>query len=140
MSYGLDVVRTRAFNHSGPRRGRVFVDSNFAIQIIEAQKGLRPCINVGSLEPIRDFTDVRDIVRAYWVALEKCDAGDVYNICSGKGYSIKQVLDKLLELAAGQDIEVRQDAERFRPSDVPLLVGDNAKFREENRLATDDYL
>jgi GDP-4-dehydro-6-deoxy-D-mannose reductase len=127
-SYGMDVVRTRAFNHSGPRRGRVFVDSNFAIQIIEAQKGLRPFVSVGNLDAVRDFTDVRDTVRAYWLALDKCDAGDVYNICSGKGYSIRQVVDMLLELAGARDVEVREEPERLRPSDVPLLVGDNTKF------------
>ena len=127
-SYGMDVVRTRAFNHSGPRRGRVFVDSNFAIQIIEAQKGVRPFVSVGNLDAVRDFTDVRDTVRAYWLALDKCDAGDVYNICSGKGYSIRQVVDMLLDFAGARDVEVREESERLRPSDVPLLVGDNTKF------------
>jgi len=128
MSYGTDVVRTRAFNHSGPRRGRVFVDSNFAIQIVEAQKGLRPYVSVGNLDAVRDFTDVRDTVAAYWLALEKCEGGDVYNICTGKGYSVQQVLDTLLELAGAADVEVREDPERLRPSDVQLLIGDNAKF------------
>lgn len=129
-SYGIDVIRSRAFNHSGPRRGRVFVDSNFAIQIIEVQKGLRPFVSVGNLDAIRDFTDVRDTVRAYWLALEKAAAGDVYNICTGKGYSVKQLLDMLLELAGARGMEVRQDSERMRPSDVPLLIGSNAKFVE----------
>ena len=126
-SYGLEVVRTRAFNHTGPRRGRVFVCSNFAIQIVEAQKGLRPHVNVGNLDAVRDFTDVRDTVRAYWLALEAAEAGDVYNICSGKGYSIRDVLEKLIA-ASGADVEVVVESDRLRPSDVPLLVGDNAKF------------
>ena len=126
-SYGLEVVRTRAFNHTGPRRGRVFVCSNFAIQIVEAQKGLRPHVNVGNLDAVRDFTDVRDTVRAYWLALEVAEAGDVYNICSGKGYSIRDVLEKLIA-ASGADVEVVVESDRLRPSDVPLLVGDNAKF------------
>jgi GDP-4-dehydro-6-deoxy-D-mannose reductase len=128
-SYGLDVVRTRAFNHTGPRRGRVFVCSNFAIQIIEAQKGLRPHVNVGNLDAVRDFTDVRDTVQAYWLALEAAEAGDVYNICSGKGYSIREVLEKLIEIS-GADVKVQVEPERLRPSDVPLLVGDRTKFTE----------
>jgi GDP-4-dehydro-6-deoxy-D-mannose reductase len=126
-SYGLDVVRTRAFNHTGPRRGRVFVCSNFAIQIIEAAKGLRPDVSVGNLDAVRDFTDVRDTVRAYWLALERAEAGEVYNICSGKGFSIREVVEKLIALS-GADVEVRVEPERLRPSDVPLLVGDNSKF------------
>lgn len=130
MSYGIDVVRTRAFNHTGPRRGRVFVTSNFAIQIIEVQKGLRDHISVGNLEAVRDFTDVRDTVRAYWRALEAADGGDVYNICSGKGYKIREVLDMLIAITAVK-AEVRVDPARLRPADVQLLVGDNTKFRNK---------
>ena len=126
-SYGLEAVRTRAFNHTGPRRGRVFVCSNFAIQIVEAQKGLRPRVSVGNLDAVRDFTDVRDTVRAYWLALEAGEAGEVYNICSGTGYSIGEVLEKLITIA-GTDVAVEVDDTRLRPSDVPLLIGDNAKF------------
>jgi GDP-4-dehydro-6-deoxy-D-mannose reductase len=126
-SYGLDVVRTRAFNHTGPRRGRVFVCSNFAIQIVEAQRGLRPRVSVGNLDAVRDFTDVRDTVRAYWLALEAAAPGEVYNICSGTGYSIREVLEKLIAIA-GTDVAVEVDEGRIRPSDVPLLVGDNTKF------------
>ncbi len=128
-SYGLDVVRTRAFNHTGPRRGRVFVCSNFAIQIIEAAKGLRPNVSVGNLDAVRDFTDVRDTVRAYWLALEGAEAGEVYNICSGKGFSIREVLENLISIS-GADVKVQVEPERLRPSDVPLLVGDNTKFVE----------
>ena len=126
-SYGLEAIRTRAFNHTGPRRGRVFVCSNFAIQIVEAQKGLRPHVSVGNLDAVRDFTDVRDTVRAYWLALEAGAAGDVYNICSGTGYSIGEVLEKLIAIA-GTDVAVEVDDTRLRPSDVPRLIGDNAKF------------
>lgn len=129
-SYGVEVVRTRAFNHTGSRRGRVFVCSNFAIQIVEAQKGLRPHVNVGNLDAVRDFTDVRDTVRAYWLALEAAEAGDVYNICSGKGYSIRGVLEKLIAIS-GADVEVVVESDRLRPSDVPLLVGDNTKFAKQ---------
>ncbi len=128
QSYGLRVVRTRAFNHTGPRRGDVFVTSNFAKQIAEIEAGQRPpVIHVGDLNPKRDFTDVRDIVRAYWLSLEHCSLGEVYNVASGKAYRIKEVLEILLD-NSGQDIEVVEDPERLRPSDVPLLLGDNSRF------------
>jgi GDP-4-dehydro-6-deoxy-D-mannose reductase len=128
-SYGVHVVRTRGFNHSGPRRGEVFVTSNFARQLAEIEKGLRePVVWVGNLESVRDFTDVRDMVRAYWLALELGAPGEVYNVCSGRGYSARQVLDILLGLSHAQ-VEVREDPARLRPSDVTLLVGDCSKFR-----------
>jgi GDP-4-dehydro-6-deoxy-D-mannose reductase len=130
-SYRLYIVRTRGFNHSGPRRGEVFVESNFPKQIAEIEKGLKePVIHVGNLEAKRDFTDVRDMVRGYWLSLEKCDAGEVYNICSGKAYKIKEVLDILLSLSKVK-VEVKQDPTRMRPSDVPILLGDHTKFSEK---------
>src|SRR4029453_13815 len=128
-SYHLHVVRTRGFNHTGPRRGEVFVTSNFSRQVAEIEKGVRePVVHVGNLESIRDFTDVRDMVRAYWLALERGSAGEVYNVCSGRGYSPRQVLDILLDLTHVK-VEIRQDPARMRPSDVTLLVGDCSKFR-----------
>jgi GDP-4-dehydro-6-deoxy-D-mannose reductase len=128
MSWKVDSVRTRGFNHEGPRRGPVFVASDFAKQIADIEKGLRPpVLSVGNLESRRDFTDVRDMVRAYWLALEKCEPGEVYNICSGKAWSIQQVLDHLLSLTK-QKIQVKQDPARLRPSDVPVLLGDYSKF------------
>lgn len=127
-SYDIDVVRTRAFNHTGPRRGDVFVTSNFAKQIAQIEKGLQPpVIKVGNLSAIRDFSDVRDIVTGYLLALEKCKKGEVYNICSGKGYKIQQVLDILLSYTKVK-VKIVEDLARMRPSDVPVLVGDNAKF------------
>ncbi|MEW6618315.1 MAG: GDP-mannose 4,6-dehydratase [bacterium] len=131
MSYNLYIVRTRGFNHSGPRRGEVFVEADFAKQIAEIEKGLKePIIYVGNLEAKRDFTDVRDMAKGYWLSLEKCDPGDVYNICSGKAYGIEEVLDMLLSLSTVK-VEVKQDPSRMRPSDVPILLGDFTKFREK---------
>jgi GDP-4-dehydro-6-deoxy-D-mannose reductase len=128
MSFKVDSVRTRGFNHEGPRRGPVFVASDFAKQIADIEKGRKaPVLSVGNLEAKRDFTDVRDMVKAYWLALEKCEPGEVYNICSGTAWSIQKVLDHLLSLTK-QKIEVRQDPARLRPSDVPILLGDNSKF------------
>ncbi len=129
-SYGLNIIRTRGFNHSGPRRGEVFVCSDFAKQIAKIEKKKqKPVIHVGNLEAIRDFTDVRDMVKAYWLATEKGKPGEVYNICSGRGWKIKEVLDILLSLTK-EKIEIKQTPKRMRPSDVPVLVGDSAKFRE----------
>jgi len=129
-SFGTKVVRTRGFNHDGPRRGDVFVSSNFAKQLAAIEKGKKPpVIHVGNLEARRDFTDVRDIVRGYWLALDSgCEPGEVYNICTGKDYSIQQVLDELIRMS-GVEVEVREDPERLRPSDVPILLGDSSKFR-----------
>ncbi|MEE9256818.1 MAG: GDP-mannose 4,6-dehydratase [bacterium] len=129
-SHGLKVVRTRAFNHTGPRRGDVFVCSDFAKQIVEAEKGKRdPVIRVGNLEAIRDFTDVRDIVKAYWLSLDHCEPGEVYNISSGIGRSIQSVLDMLIARSE-IDIRTEEDPARLRPSDVLVLEGDSSKFRE----------
>jgi GDP-4-dehydro-6-deoxy-D-mannose reductase len=128
-SYGLKTVRTRGFNHTGPRRGEVFVTSNFAKQLAEVEKGRRePVISVGNLEAKRDFSDVRDIVRAYWLALEKGEPGEVYNIGSGKAMAMREMLDLLLALSQVK-VEVRVDPERLRPSDVPILLADPSKFR-----------
>lgn len=130
-SYGLKTVRTRGFNHTGPRRGEVFVTSNFAKQIASIEAGLQePVIRVGNLESVRDFTDVRDMVRAYWLAVEKGRPGEVYNIASGRDITIRQLLDLLL----GQSktpVEVEVDPARLRPSDVEVLIGDASKFRAD---------
>lgn len=128
QSYGLRVVRTRGFNHTGPRRGEVFVTSTFAKQIAEVEKGRRPpVIHVGNLEAKRDFTDVRDMVRAYWLALEKGKEGEVYNLGTGKAVTMKEVLDRLLGLSKVK-VKVEVDPARLRPSDVPILEPDCSKF------------
>jgi GDP-4-dehydro-6-deoxy-D-mannose reductase len=128
QSYGLQTVRTRGFNHTGPRRGDVFVTSNFAKQVAEIEKGLKPpVIHVGNLEAKRDFTDVRDMVRAYWLATEKCEAGDVYNIGSGTAYVMQDMLDMLLGMSKVK-VKIEVDPARLRPSDVPILLADASKF------------
>ena len=130
-SYGLKIVRTRGFNHEGPRRGEVFVTSTFAKQIALIEKGKqKPVILVGDLSTKRDFTDVRDMVRGYYLAAQKGEPGEVYNIASGKAWVIKDVLDYLLSLSKVKNIKVKSDTKRLRPSDVPILLGDSSKFRE----------
>ncbi|TSC88423.1 MAG: GDPmannose 4,6-dehydratase [Microgenomates group bacterium Gr01-1014_16] len=128
-SYGLKIIRTRGFNHEGPRRGEVFVSSTFAKQIALIEKKLQPpVIKVGDLSTQRDFTDVRDMVHGYYLAALKCEPGEVYNICSGKAWMIQEVLDHLLSLSRVKKIKIRQDPTRIRPSDIPILLGDNTKF------------
>jgi len=128
-SYGLHVVRTRAFNHTGPRRGEVFATSTFAKQIAEIEAGLKPPVLLcGNLDARRDFTDVRDMVKAYWLALEYCEPGEVYVIASGAAPTMREVLDLLIGMAR-RSVEVRVDPDRLRPSDVPILLGDASKFR-----------
>jgi GDP-4-dehydro-6-deoxy-D-mannose reductase len=127
-SYGLQTVVTRGFNHTGPRRGKVFSASSFAKQIAEIEKELRPpVIRVGDLSSKRDWTDVRDMVRAYWLALEKGEPGEVYNIGSGVTREIGEMLDVLLSLSTVK-VDVQQDPARMRPSDVKILWADASKF------------
>ncbi len=130
MSFKLPVIRTRGFNHEGPRRGPVFVCSDFAKQIADIEKGRRPAvIRVGNLEARRDFSDVRDVVRGYWLGLEKGKPGEVYNICSGRAWTIREMLDRLLGMTQVK-VTIEPEPSRMRPSDVPILLGDAGKFRK----------
>lgn len=129
QSYGIKALRTRGFNHTGPRRGEVFVTSNFAKQIALIEAGRQaPVISVGNLDAVRDFTDVRDMVRAYWLAVQRARPGEVYNIATGNGITIRAMLDKLIALAR-VEVRVETDPARLRPSDVEVLIGDSSKFR-----------
>jgi GDP-4-dehydro-6-deoxy-D-mannose reductase len=129
LSRDLPVVRTRTFPHTGPGRGAAFAESSFARQIAEVEAGRRrPLLEVGNLEAVRDFTDVRDVVRAYWALLERGASAEVYNVCSGQGRSIGDILRALLEIS-GVRADLKVDRERLRPSDLPSLVGDPAKLR-----------
>ena len=128
LSHELDIVRVRPFNHTGPRQGLGFVVPDFCQQIAMIESGRQePVMRVGNLSAQRDFSDVRDIVRAYYLALSKGRAGQVYNIGSSRAYSIREILDLLLELSE-IPIQVEQDPERMRPSDVPVMVCDTRYF------------
>lgn len=131
QSYGLKVIRTRGFNHTGPRRGDVFVTSNFARQVARIELGLaEPVIRVGNLDAVRDFTDVRDMVRAYWLAIQRGKPGEVYNIATGNGITIRELLDRLIAMAS-VEVTIETDPTRLRPSDVEILIGDSSKFRAD---------
>lgn len=127
-SYGMKIIRTRAFNHEGPRRGEVFVTSNFARQIAEIELGIRPAVvSVGNLDAERDWTDVRDMVRAYWLSTQHCEPGELYVLASGTARTVREMLDTLLR-ASRVPVKVEVDASRLRPSDVVRLHGDATKF------------
>jgi GDP-4-dehydro-6-deoxy-D-mannose reductase len=128
-SYKLKTVITRTFNHEGPRRGEMFVTSAFAKQIAEIEKGLRePVISHGNLDSYRDYTDVRDVVGAYWLATEKCEYGEAYNICSGNSIKIEDMLKFMISKSTRSDIKDILDPAKLRPSDLIKLEGDNTKF------------
>jgi GDP-4-dehydro-6-deoxy-D-mannose reductase len=128
--HGLDTVRLRLFNHTGPGRPPQFAASSFARQLARIERGLDPPrLTVGNLEAIRDFTDVRDVVRAYWLAATDCISGGAYNVCSGRGTSIRRVLEVLVA-HSGVEVEIEEDPDRLRTADIPRLVGDTTRFTD----------
>lgn len=128
LSHNLDVLRARAFNHIGPRQSPVFVSASFAKQIAEIEAGLtEPVIRVGNLEVKRDFTDVRDVIRAYVLLVDQGDSGGVYNVGTGEAHSVQYLLEVLLSYSQA-NIEVEQDPARVRPADVPVIYADNSKL------------
>jgi GDP-4-dehydro-6-deoxy-D-mannose reductase len=130
VSHGLRAIRLRPFNHIGPRQSEQFVVSAFAAQIARIEAGAQaPLIRVGNLVAERDFTDVRDIARAYELAALRGRPPLAYNIGSGRCVSVRWLLDTLLALAE-RDIAIEPDAARMRPADVPRVVGDSRLFRE----------
>jgi GDP-4-dehydro-6-deoxy-D-mannose reductase len=130
LCFGIETIRTRSFPHTGPGRGEAFAESSFARQIVEIKAGRKPAIlEVGNLNAVRDFTDVRDVVRAYWDLLERGEAGEVYNVCTGVGVRIRDLLGRLVAIA-GVDVEMRLDPERLRPSDIPTLIGDPTRLEQ----------
>ncbi|UCF16777.1 MAG: GDP-mannose 4,6-dehydratase [Phycisphaerales bacterium] len=131
LSWQIKTIRTRMFTHTGPRRGEVFVVSNFAKQIASAEAGLiEPVVKVGNLESVRTFSDVRDAVRAYWLIAQKCQPGEVYNIGGMETMTIGQMLDKLLAISTLKNIDVQVDPARLRPSDVTLQIPCVDKFHK----------
>lgn len=134
-SYGLPVYRTRTFNHEGPRRERVFGIPSYACQIARIEKGLQePVVYTGHTGDRRNFTHVRDIVRAYWLAVNKCQPGELYLLGSDekdKVFTFQEALDRLLSMSTTKGIKQEIKPEFVRPTSVPFLIGDTSKFREE---------
>lgn len=127
-TYGLDVVVARPFNHIGPGQDARFAVSSFARQLADIAAGGEAVMRVGNLEAQRDFLDVRDVAAAYVLLLANARLGEVYNICSGRPVAIREVLRQLITIAR-VPVEVRDDPERMRPSDLPILMGDASKLR-----------
>ena len=122
-AYGLDIVRARPFNHIGPGQQPLFVCPDFARQLVAVERGRQPAvIAVGNLDVVRDFSDVRDVVAGYLAAWERGASGDAYNICSGAGHSVRDMLDTLIELS-GLHVRIAVSPERVRPTDVPSVIG-----------------
>lgn len=129
LSWKIKTIRTRMFTHTGPRRGEVFVVSNFAKQIAAIEAQVVPAVvRVGNLNSVRTFTDVRDAVKAYWLLVNKCPAGEVYNIGGVETMTVGEMLDKLIKLSTRSDIKVEVDQARLRPSDVTLQIPSTEKF------------
>jgi GDP-4-dehydro-6-deoxy-D-mannose reductase len=129
LSYELPIVRVRPFNHIGPRQSRRFVAAGFAAQIAAIEAGRQPpVLKVGNLAARRDFTDVRDVARAYALVLEVGEAGEVYNIGTGRSRAIAELLETLLSFSPG-NIDIEPDPRRLRPSDLPDLVCNADRLR-----------
>lgn len=136
-SYGLNVIRTRTFNHEGPRRDYVFGIPWYAYQVARIEKGLQePVMRHGHIEDKRNFTHIRDIVEAYWLAMEKGEPGEMYVIGSDENekiYSFREALMRLIEISNIPDkkaVELIEEKKFVRPTQVPRLIGDTTKFRE----------
>ncbi|MFA6296297.1 MAG: GDP-mannose 4,6-dehydratase [Patescibacteria group bacterium] len=126
----LDWIVSRSFNHTGPGQQPIFVIPEFAKQLAEIKlKKSEPEIFVGNLDAKRDFSDVRDVVAAYRILLEKGKSHETYNVCSGKSYVIKSLLSKMIKMS-GKKVKVVIDKNKFRPVDIMDLKGDNKKFRK----------
>jgi GDP-4-dehydro-6-deoxy-D-mannose reductase len=128
-SYGMRIVRLRLFNHIGPGQRPQFAIASFARQIAQIEAGQQPpVLSVGNLAARRDFLDVRDVARAYLVAIQQARPGSVYNVGRGRAYSIRAMLDMLLAQTTAS-IQVEYDPARARPADIPLLLADASAFQ-----------
>lgn len=128
QSHAMPIVRARSFNHIGPGQADNFAASAFARQIAEIEAGQRaPVVRVGNLSAQRDFTDVRDVVHAYWLLMRYGDAGAAYNVGSGQSWPVQHLLETLLDLSHA-DVAIETDPDRLRPSDVPRSVCDNTRL------------
>ena len=129
-AYNMDVMMVRAFNHIGPNQIPQFVVADFCKQVADIESGRQePVMKVGNLSARRDFTDVRDVVRAYGMIIEKGTAGETYNVGSGHAIAIQEILDKILEESTAE-ISVEKDPSKFRPVDVPVIEANTNKLRE----------
>jgi len=127
-SYKLDIVVARPFNHIGERQAPVFAIPSFAQQIVAVERGTQSEIKIGNLDAVRDFTDVKDVASAYALLMTKGISGETYNIGSGHGVSMKEILDRLLDLST-MAIKITTDPEKIRPHDAPVIVANSQKIQ-----------
>lgn len=128
--HDMQIKISRSFNHTGPGQPDVFVTPSFAHQIVNIERGFQKKIRVGNLHVIRDFCDVRDVSRAYYALMTNGSSGEIYNVCSGKGYEIQHLLDILISNSTSE-ITIEKDESRIPPKDIPILVGDYTKLKTE---------
>ncbi len=129
QAYDMDLMLVRAFNHTAPNQAPLFVVADFCKQVAEIEAGLRePVMHVGNLSAMRDFTDVRDVVRAYSLLMEKGERGQTYNVGSGKAIAIRDILDMIIERSSAE-IKVEIDPAKLRPVDVPIIEADITKIQ-----------
>lgn len=129
-AHDLPAVVTRAFTHTGPRRGDVFVASAFAKQVAEIEAGKRNILYTGNLDSVRTWCDIEDMVRAYWIAAQYCEPGEVYNVGGDRTTSIKEMLNMLISLSSAKIVH-RVDSHLIRPADVTLQIPDTSKFQKQ---------
>lgn len=129
-AYGLHICMTRSFNHGGAGQREGFLIPDFAAGVVRVEKGLAKCLKVGNLTSKRDFTHVKDVVRAYRLIAEKGRPGEIYNVGSGTAHSAQEILDKLVAMA-GCPIPVEQDPAKMRPSDTPVICCDRSKLTRD---------
>ena len=134
LTYGLNTIRVRAFNHEGPRRDNVFGVPWFAYQVAQIESGIQdPVIKTGHIEDKRNFTHIRDMVEAYWLAIEKCSPGELYLIGSDeddKIHTYRELIEKIIAMSTVKNIKIEKDEKYVRPTAVPRLIGDTSKFRK----------
>lgn len=129
QAYDMQLMLVRAFNHIGPNQAPLFVVADFCKQVAEIEKGLRdPIMYVGNLSAKRDFTDVRDVVRAYGLLIQNGESGETYNVGSGRAYAIQEILDMIISKSS-REIEVKVDPNKIRPVDVPIIEADTTKLK-----------
>ncbi|MBS1553081.1 MAG: GDP-mannose 4,6-dehydratase [Bacteroidetes bacterium] len=135
--YGLDIVITRSFNHIGPGQNENFAVASFAKQLVDARKNqLNEFVSAGDVTIVRDFIDVRDVVRAYHKLLLNGKKGEVYNVCSGYGVSLKNIIQMICEILE-ISIPIRNDLKLKRPKDNPVIIGSNEKIKKETDWTTE---
>jgi GDP-4-dehydro-6-deoxy-D-mannose reductase len=130
--YNLDIVLTRSFNHIGPFQKDIFVLPSFVKQLVQLEKGgmVNNKLITGDISIVRDFTDVRDVVCAYYLLLNKGDKGEIYNVCSGRGWALKEIIDVICRIL-GIEVSIDANPDLFRPDDNRIIIGSNKKLRDK---------